>query len=158
MPSMNVRLDGDGCWPELPEKHKRGMLIDLMDDGTPIQFALLKKAMKSGKSSVTMRVDLPDGRTVLTQTSMDLFENGAKILMIGDGRTPAPDMRMDEQQAVALALALLAVHLPKYGVFLSQIAEKMGPVARAQFPSMVTMYPDGRPPSEDDIQWDVPDV
>jgi hypothetical protein len=151
---MNVRLDGDGCWPDLVEKNRQGKLIDLMNGESPIQFALLRKGMASGKSSVTLRLDLPDGRTVLSQTSMALFEQGAKILLIGDDRTSGPELRLDEQQAVALALALLAVHLPKYTVFLEQLAAKMGPAAAAQFPVMVTTYPDGRPTSEEDIQWD----
>lgn len=153
MPLMNVRLDGEGCWPDLVEKNASGKLIDLMNASTPIQFALLKRGMNSGKSSVTMRVDLPDGRTVLTQTSMDLFETGAKVLMIGDGRTPGPELTVTEQQAIALALGLLAVHLPGYTVFLEQLARKMGPVSTSMFPTVITMYPDGRPPAEADINW-----
>ena len=43
-----------------------------------MSVARLAKGMSSGKSSVTFRIDLPDGRTVLGETSLALFQAAAR--------------------------------------------------------------------------------
>jgi hypothetical protein len=64
-------MDGDNCWPDLKDKHDK--VIHLSNDALPIQVALLDKGMTSGRPSVTIRIDLPDGRVVLAETSLRLF-------------------------------------------------------------------------------------
>lgn len=74
MPSINLTLEGDGCWPDLPEKMQQGQVIDLMGNNVPpIQVAALPGGMVSGKTSVTFRFDLPDGRILLAETSLTLL-------------------------------------------------------------------------------------
>lgn len=72
MASLNIIMDGDGCWPEL--KVGTEAVINAMGpDAKPISVALLDDGMQSGRPSVTIRIDLPDGKTVLTETSLRLF-------------------------------------------------------------------------------------
>jgi hypothetical protein len=77
MPVIKMLMDGDGCWPDL--KVGTDAVINAMGPGAkPIQMALLDAGIQSGKPSVTIRIDLPDGRTVLTETSLRLFVSAAK--------------------------------------------------------------------------------
>ncbi len=65
MPSLSVILESDGAWPDLQAKDKAGDLIWLRD--AHLQVAALAMGMASGKASVAIRVDLPDGRTVVAE-------------------------------------------------------------------------------------------
>ena len=80
MPSINLILDGDRAFPELYEQAVRGEVYHLGNDAPPVTIALLKKGMLSGKSSLCIRVDLPDGKTVLAETSLALFLMAAKAI------------------------------------------------------------------------------
>lgn len=62
---LSVILDGDDAWPDLAEK-------DVIEAGV-LAVAVLPNGMKSGKPSVTIRLELPNGETVLAQTSARLF-------------------------------------------------------------------------------------
>jgi uncharacterized protein (UPF0371 family) len=73
MPMLNIKLDGDNCWPDLADKPE-GELIETQT----IEVALLPGGMSSGKASVAIRIDLPDGRTVIAQTSQELFDAAAR--------------------------------------------------------------------------------
>lgn len=77
MPSLDIKLDGDNCWPELRELVGTDRLIDVELKAV----ALLPGGMASGKASVTLRIDLPDGRVVLAQTSADLFCAAARAFV-----------------------------------------------------------------------------
>ncbi len=78
MPSLDFNLNGDNCWPDLREKE----VIELMgDDAPPIGVALLDNGMTSGRPSITLRLDLPDGRVVMTETSARLFCTAARMIM-----------------------------------------------------------------------------
>lgn len=68
---------GDGAWPDLAEKMADGRVIDIEE----IAVNVLDSGMKSGQPSVGLRIDLPDGRTVLAQTSARLFCTAAKAIM-----------------------------------------------------------------------------
>lgn len=63
--SLGVHINGDDCWPDLAEK---GFIA-----GSFVAIARLSKGTVSGKSSVTVRIELPDGRTVLAETSLALL-------------------------------------------------------------------------------------
>lgn len=69
---LKVIADGDNCWPDLADKIERGEVIHLAGSG--LELALLPGGMSSGAASVSLRVDLPDGRTVVCETSMALLE------------------------------------------------------------------------------------
>lgn len=83
MPSLTMIIDGDKCWPDLANSDGTGVndkVINVMGPSAkPIQIALLDNGMQSGRPSVTFRIDLPDGRVVLTETSLRLFATAAKV-------------------------------------------------------------------------------
>lgn len=72
MPWLDIKLDGDQCWPDLRDGKREIIATET------ISVALLPGGMASGKASVAIRVDLPDGRTVIAQTSHELFEAAAR--------------------------------------------------------------------------------
>lgn len=69
MSTINVNLRGDGAFPELEAKHRAGQLIHLADDAV-IGLAALAHGMDSGRASVAFRFDLPDGHSVLAESSL----------------------------------------------------------------------------------------
>lgn len=69
---INVILDGDGAWPDLTEKIAAGEFIHI-GDGSKIEISTLDGGMQSGAPSLALRIDLPDGRTVIIETSWRVF-------------------------------------------------------------------------------------
>lgn len=67
--SLNLILQGEGAWPDLTD----GRLIHLGNGAPPMQVAVLDKGMASGRPSVAVRLDLPDGRIVVAETTARLF-------------------------------------------------------------------------------------
>lgn len=69
MKRLDIKLDGDNCWPELRDG-------DRMIVGDLTGVALLPDATtQSGAKvpGVTLRVDLPDGRSVLALVKLELL-------------------------------------------------------------------------------------
>jgi hypothetical protein len=64
-------------WPDLD----RERCIHLGKDAPPIHVATLEGGMTSGLPSVALRVDLPDGQTVIAETSARLFCASARAIM-----------------------------------------------------------------------------
>jgi hypothetical protein len=85
---MSIILNGDGCWPDLVEKRAKGELIDLMgnDVGNVLQVAALPKGTVSGNTTVTLRLDLPDGKTVMTEVSLKLWRAALEAFEARYGR------------------------------------------------------------------------
>lgn len=81
MIAMNIILDGDCAWPELAGKY----IVHLAGGAKPIQVAVLAGGRPSGRPSVALRLDLPDGRIVVAETSARLFVAAAKAI---EGRYP----------------------------------------------------------------------
>lgn len=77
MISMNIILDGDNAWPDLRGED----FIHLGQGAPPIQVAVLNAGVASGRASVALRIDLPDGRTVIAETSARLFCAAARAIM-----------------------------------------------------------------------------
>ena len=73
MPSLDIHLDGDKCWPDL--EAKREQIIHVTEH---LEVAALSGGMQSGRPSVALRIDLPDGRVVIAETSMRLFLGAAR--------------------------------------------------------------------------------
>jgi hypothetical protein len=67
---LNIILDGDNCWPELREK---GWI-----EGKLVAVAALVNGTVEGNPTVTLRIELPDGQTVLAQTTLRLFNGAAR--------------------------------------------------------------------------------
>lgn len=76
MPVLDIIMDGDNCWPELKEK---GFIT-----GNWVGIARLRRGMVSGAASVTVRIELPDGQTVLAETSLALIENAARAFRVAE--------------------------------------------------------------------------
>lgn len=66
MPTININFN-EPAWPELAKIAGTDQLIEVT---TPISITGLKGGMQSGRTSVTLRCDLPDGKVVLIQTSL----------------------------------------------------------------------------------------
>jgi len=73
MEKLGIFINGDNCWPDLKMLEHKTVREKLSG------IARIPGGMASGKSSVTFRVDLPDGGVVLAQTSMDLFLYAAML-------------------------------------------------------------------------------
>lgn len=73
MMHLDIRLDAENAWPDLADKERAGKLI-LLDT---LSIAALAEGMTSGATAVAFRFDLPDGSSVLAQTSLALFLNAA---------------------------------------------------------------------------------
>ena len=67
---IDLNLAGDGAWPDLEAKRQVGELIHV--DAT-IGMTVLAGGMVSGLPSVAFRIDLPDGRVVVAETSWRLL-------------------------------------------------------------------------------------
>lgn len=62
-----VHCNGEGCWPD-PMQRPESVI-----EARLTSVARLPHGMASGKSSVTIRIDLPDGRIVLAETSLAIW-------------------------------------------------------------------------------------
>lgn len=72
MPTASIKLekDGDGAWPDLGRKITDGQVIFYNDE---LKVAILEGGMQSGLPSVTLRFDLPDGKVLISETSLAMF-------------------------------------------------------------------------------------
>lgn len=66
MPVMRIILDGDNAWPDLMDK-------PVIHTTEEIGVTALAGGMESGLPSVAFRITLPDGQTVVAETSLALF-------------------------------------------------------------------------------------
>lgn len=95
MLQLDVNLDSDGCWKDLAELGAVGKVIPMVGDkAPPIRLAYLKGGMISGKGSVSIRIELPGGYVLITETSLALFLRAADIMraaeLRGTGAGPSP--------------------------------------------------------------------
>jgi hypothetical protein len=65
---IHLKLEGDGAFPDLADKMDR--VIHLTEEFT---IAALERGMVSGRPSIVIRIDLPDGSVVLQETSVRVF-------------------------------------------------------------------------------------
>jgi hypothetical protein len=82
VPSLNVILE-EPAWPELRTRPPE----DVIHITTPISVAALEGGMESGATSVAIRLDLPDGRVVIAETSLALFLAAGRAIV---ARFPSP--------------------------------------------------------------------
>jgi hypothetical protein len=83
MPVFNINMDGDNAWPDL--RTKQDKVIHVTES---MGICALDGGMASGKPSVCFRIDLPDGRVVLAETSARLFVMAAAAIV---GKWPDVD-------------------------------------------------------------------
>lgn len=72
MPALNIVLDGDGAFPDLIDR-RWDDVIHLGNDAPAITVTGLAGGMMSGRPSLMLRLDLPNGKVVLAETSWALF-------------------------------------------------------------------------------------
>jgi hypothetical protein len=65
MTELRVVLEGEGCWPDLSREN----CVRVELEGV----ARLHHGTEQGKSSVSFRLRLPDGRFAIAETTMRLF-------------------------------------------------------------------------------------
>ncbi len=65
---IHLQLDGDGAFEDL--RDKGDAVTHLTGDFT---IAALTAGMVSGRPSVALRFDLPDGRVIIQETSVRIF-------------------------------------------------------------------------------------
>lgn len=75
MANLTLVLDGDKAWPELKAVDEAGKLIHVTEGA---QICRLARGMQSGKPSLMLRLDLPDGRVLLWETSQECFVAAAR--------------------------------------------------------------------------------
>jgi hypothetical protein len=84
MPAMKIHMNADGCWPDLPPRP---------DEPTEdVEVACMPHGMQSGAPSVFIRINEPDGRVTIAQTSLALFLQAADAFRAryGDPRAGRP--------------------------------------------------------------------
>ena len=74
-PSMHIILDGDGAWPDLEDRK------NVVNARNIAALAVLGGGMASGRPSIALRIELPDGTTVIVETSARLFCTAARAIM-----------------------------------------------------------------------------
>lgn len=80
MTSLDIMLDGDGCWPDLRDKHLEGKVewnarlaaVSLLPDGE-VTDGITGNVKRM--PIVTVRFELPDGTTALAQVKLDMLES-----------------------------------------------------------------------------------
>lgn len=73
MPMIELKLDGDGAWPDLatvPPDRLINLMTGATGRDTRIGLACLPSGTVGGRPTVTIRIDLPDGRVLLTETTL----------------------------------------------------------------------------------------
>jgi hypothetical protein len=81
MPSIELRLEGDGAIPEMAEAIKKKRVHKVES----IVLSALEGGMQSGRPSVVIAIPLKDGSWVYAQSSMRLFLACAEALRIRYG-------------------------------------------------------------------------
>ena len=76
MIQMVIKLTGDGAWPDLAEKD----VIHLANGAPPIRVCVIDAGLVSGRPSVALRLDLPDGRVVVAETTARLFVSAGRAI------------------------------------------------------------------------------
>lgn len=75
MLGLTINLKGDGAAADVP----RDKLIHVAGR-KPIQVIVLDGGMASGRPSVALRIDLPDGQVVIAETSARLFCSAGRAI------------------------------------------------------------------------------
>ena len=93
MPVIHVNTKGDNAWSDLREKVENSdpTLIQAMGNDTVWHLTILEGGMHSGKYSVGLRLDLPDGRNVVAETSWEALK--AAFLAMQAELDPLPQAR-----------------------------------------------------------------
>ena len=76
MPIIKLILEGDGAFSDLIGKEKS----DIIHRKAPFTVASLAKGMKSGHPTLAIRIDLPDNKVLIQETSVAAWLAVARAL------------------------------------------------------------------------------
>jgi len=76
MIALEVIIDGDNCWPDLKDGFVTGEWVGI---------ARLSNGTALGNATVTARIRLPDGQTVLAETTLALLETAVRAFRAAEG-------------------------------------------------------------------------
>ncbi len=99
MPALSIFLDGPEAFTPIPS----GATVHHVTKA--MEVALLEGGMASGKPSVMLRLELPDGSVVIAETSLALFMMAADAF---EARHPRPEATPAEKEAAERAVAQIA--------------------------------------------------
>lgn len=96
MPTLTIILDQKdghgivtrkGQWADLVPKIGTDQLIDLTDDSrAKLSVADVRGGTSGRRSAVLFRVDMPDGRTLLVQTTLALLRDAVAAMTANEER------------------------------------------------------------------------
>lgn len=73
MPVLSIITNGENCWPDL----RKGFI-----QGEFVAIARLPNGTMLGNPTVIVRIELPNGQTVLAQTTLYLLSNAIKAFEV----------------------------------------------------------------------------
>lgn len=90
MNTLDLVLHREPIWPDLAGKMVDGKLIHLQNG--VLGVGVLANGTTGGKPSVAIRIDLPDGQTVIFETTLAIFLTAADAMREahGDPRRDTP--------------------------------------------------------------------
>jgi hypothetical protein len=74
MLTFHTMLEPEEHWSDLLDKE----VIYLGDEAAPIEIVAMPGGMTSGRTSISMRLDLPDGRVVIVETALYELANAVR--------------------------------------------------------------------------------
>lgn len=83
MTSIKIIMDGDGCWPDLDGKVGTPEVLHVTQG---LEFARLRKGTAAGKTSVTIRLPLPDSRVLLAEVTLEMLTAAVKAFRAAEER------------------------------------------------------------------------
>jgi len=69
---FEIKLDGDGCWPDLQAKR--------WIPGKITGGAVLANGTTEGRPTVTLRIETADGKIVLAETTLRLLDAAVRAM------------------------------------------------------------------------------
>lgn len=97
MPSLDIYLDAD----EMLSGVDTNKIIHVTQT---VKVGALRGGMESGAPSIGFGIPLPDGRTVLVETSLKLFQTAARAFAVVYGWQDTAVEGQDRQQQMRLNL------------------------------------------------------
>ena len=76
MPTIHVILEPEEHWSDLLQKN----VIYLGDEAPPIEIVAMPGGMASGQTSISMRLDLPEGQVVVVETSLEQLARAVQAI------------------------------------------------------------------------------
>ena len=90
MEALDLYMDFDEAWPELREEALAGANVYQSPDIRVTAMARVPRGTMGGKSSVMVRIDLPDGSFLLAGTTLALLATAVRAFKGADERDGIP--------------------------------------------------------------------